>query len=219
MDTDIVLRDGNGTLSVLDPVSGKPLYYALDGGKLHLDADQAVFVVADPSAPAVTPPAKLEKAGQISLGKTWTVTFEGAGAPSGTTKLSALSSLTESSDTSVKYFSGTATYRNTFKVKGKPDGISINLGEVGQMADVYINGEHAAFLWKAPYRVDWTGPLKSGKNTIEVRVVNLWVNRLIGDAQPGADKKAYTLMPFYRADSPLLPSGLIGPVSLEYLSK
>ena len=219
VDTDIALRDADGSLSVLDPVSGKPLYNTLDGGKLHLDADQAVFVVADPSAPAVTPPAKLAKTGTAALGKTWTVSFDGAGAPDGLLKFTGLSSLSESSDPAVKYFSGTATYKNTFKVKGKAAGIAIDLGEVGQMADVFINGQHVAFLWKAPYRVEWTGPVRSGKNTIEVKVVNLWVNRLIGDAQPGAVQQAHALMPFYRADSPLLPSGLIGPVSLEVLAE
>ncbi len=87
------------------------------------------------------------------------------------------------------------------------------------MADVFINGEHVEFLWKAPYKVDWTGTLKPGKNTIEVKVVNTWPNRLIGDAQPGAKKLTYTTMPFYQADSPLTPSGLMGPVVLEKLTR
>ena len=87
------------------------------------------------------------------------------------------------------------------------------------MADVFINGEHVEFLWKAPYKVDWTGTLKPGKNTIEVKVVNTWPNRLIGDAQPGAKKLTYTTMAFYQADSPLTPSGLMGPVVLEKLVK
>jgi hypothetical protein len=51
-------------------------------------------------------------------------------------------------------------------------------------------------------------------NRLEIKVANLWVNRLIGDAQPGANKITYTAMPTYRADAPLRPSGLIGPVEL-----
>ena len=86
------------------------------------------------------------------------------------------------------------------------------------MADVFLNGEHVAFLWKAPYKVEWNGKLNPGKNTIEVKVVNVWVNRLIGDAQPGAQKHTYSPVPFYRADSPLLPSGLMGPVKIERLN-
>ena len=58
-----------------------------------------------------------------------------------------------------------------------------------------------------------TSALKAGDNTLEIKVTNLWVNRLIGDQQPGVTKKyTYTAMPFYKADSPLLPSGLLGPV-------
>jgi hypothetical protein len=87
------------------------------------------------------------------------------------------------------------------------------------MADISVNGEHVAFLWKAPYKVEWTGHLKPGKNTLEVKVVNTWPNRLIGDAQPGAEKVTYTTMPFYRADSPLTPSGLMGAVVLEKLQR
>jgi hypothetical protein len=85
------------------------------------------------------------------------------------------------------------------------------------MADVFVNGEHVDFLWKAPYKTVFTGTLKPGKNTIEIRVVNLWVNRLIGDMQPGAEGHSFSPVPFYKADSPLLPSGLIGPVRLDGL--
>jgi Glycosyl hydrolases family 2, sugar binding domain. len=97
------------------------------------------------------------------------------------------------------------------------DGLSIDLGAVGQMADVFVNGEHVRFLWKAPYKAEWMGRLKPGKNTITVKVVNTWPNRLIGDAEPGAEKVTYTTMPFYRAGMPLTPSGLMGPVVLEKL--
>jgi hypothetical protein len=85
------------------------------------------------------------------------------------------------------------------------------------MVDVFVNGAHVRFLWKAPYKVEWTGRLNPGKNTIEVKVVNTWPNRLIGDAQPGAKKVTYTTIPFYRAGTPLTPSGLMGPVVLEKL--
>jgi len=58
-----------------------------------------------------------------------------------------------------------------------------------------------------------TSALKAGTNILEIKVTNLWVNRLIGDQQPNVTKKyTYTAQQFYRAESPLLPSGLIGPV-------
>jgi len=83
------------------------------------------------------------------------------------------------------------------------------------MADVKINGVDLGILWKTPFKVDVTGVLKAGQNQLEIRVTNLWVNRMIGDQQPWAMKK-YAFADFtpYKADSPLLPSGLLGPVRL-----
>jgi hypothetical protein len=69
-------------------------------------------------------------------------------------------------------------------------------------------------LWKAPYRLALSGSVRQRRNELEIRVANLWANRLIGDAQPGATKVAFTTVPTYRADAPLRPSGLIGPVSV-----
>ena len=219
--TDIVLRDADGPLSVLDPVTGKPAPGALRDGKLHLGADEALFVVADPDAGPVVAPAPLKSVGTVALKGPWTVSFEGMDAPEGSRKWKELRSLTESDEAVVKFFSGTATYRNTFCLSRRnlPAVLSIDLGEVGQMADVYVNGEHAAFLWNAPYKVNFEGLLKPGRNTIEVKVVNVWVNRLIGDAQPGAEGHTFTPVPFYKADSPLIPSGLMGPVRLELLKE
>ena len=233
VEASVALRDARGPLEVLDPVTGKRVPEALRGGKLHLGVDDALFLVADGeagagaiadaasaenSAPAAEP-AVLHSAGEVAIKGPWTVSFEGLDAPEGVRKLKSLGSLTDSDEPAVKYFSGTATYRNTFALcrKNLPAALSIDLGEVGQMADVFINGEHVAFLWKAPYKVVYSGPLKPGKNTIEVKVVNVWVNRLIGDTQPGAAGHTYTVVPFFKPDSPLLPSGLIGPVRLELL--
>ena len=81
------------------------------------------------------------------------------------------------------------------------------------IAEVIVNGKNVGTVWKKPFRIDLTEALKAGRNTVQVKVTNLWVNRLIGDAQPGVTSKiTFTTMPFYRADSPLLPSGLLGPV-------
>jgi hypothetical protein len=75
-------------------------------------------------------------------------------------------------------------------------------------------------VWEPPFRINVTDGLKQGENNIEIKVTNLWVNRLIGDQQPGMVKKiTYTTMAFYRADSPLMPSGLMGPVRIISISK
>ena len=217
VDTDIVLRDAAGSLSVLNPVSGKYEYTALKDGKLHLEKDQALFIVADPAARPLTPPTLLLPATELALDGPWTVSFEGMQAPEGRREWTSLDSYTASADPAVKYFSGTATYRNSFTLSTVPFGITLDLGEVGQMADVYVNGEHVDFLWQAPYRTEFYGTLKPGKNTLEVKVINTWVNRLIGDAQSGAQKSTFTVFPFYQADSPLQPSGLMGPVQITLL--
>ena len=70
-------------------------------------------------------------------------------------------------------------------------------------------------MWHAPYRVDATAALKPGANEISVKVTNAWVNRLIGDQQPDATRYTFTDVKPYKANSPLLPSGLIGPVTLN----
>jgi hypothetical protein len=91
----------------------------------------------------------------------------------------------------------------------------LDLGDVKNLAEVAVNGRSLGVAWKKPFRVDVTGALKPGANSVEIKVTNLWVNRLVGDQQPGvATKYTYTTMPFYKADSPLLPSGLLGPVRL-----
>jgi hypothetical protein len=81
---------------------------------------------------------------------------------------------------------------------------------------VRINGKPAGTIWAMPYQLDVTGRLKDGKNTLELDVTNLWPNRIIGDAQP-SNTHAYTSTNIrkYTANSPLLPSGLIGPVTIE----
>ena len=76
-----------------------------------------------------------------------------------------------------------------------------------------MNGKSLGVVWHAPYRVNVTGALKPGANEIAIQVINTWVNRMIGDEQPDATEK-YTFADVkpYKANSPLLPSGLLGPV-------
>ena len=81
------------------------------------------------------------------------------------------------------------------------------------VAEVTINGKPVGIAWKYPYRLDVSDALKPGVNKLEIRVANLWPNRLIGDQQPDAQKKyTFTVRNPYKANSPLLPSGLLGPI-------
>jgi len=108
----------------------------------------------------------------------------------------------------------------------------LDLGQVYDLAEVWINGKLIGTAWKPPYRIDIASAAVAGSNRIEIKSVNLWVNRLIGDVQPDISRKfTFTwvdgkplpagvvragrpaAMP-YRADSPLRPSGLVGPVKI-----
>lgn len=208
------------------PETGRiaPAPYRIAGSRttvpLHLDPHEAIFVVF--RKPAAQPSREIPRPAETlltALEGSWTVGFQpDRGAPASIT-LERLSSWTESSDEGVKYFSGTAAYTKTIEAQAswfKPGArIWLDLGGVKNIAEVAVNGKPLGIVWKAPFRVDVTEALKPGANRLQVKVTNLWVNRLIGDQQPGAARKyTYTSQQFYRADSPLLPSGLLGPVRL-----
>lgn len=129
-----------------------------------------------------------------------------------------LISWTENTDVDVKYFSGTASYENTFKVTSvdKAAKYVVDLGDVKNIAEVVVNGKNVGTAWKTPFKLDITEAIKAGDNAIRVNVTNTWVNRLVGDAQPDVKQKTtFTTMPFYRKDSPLVPSGIIGEVKVN----
>jgi hypothetical protein len=117
----------------------------------------------------------------------WRVTFPPKlGAPAQVT-LPRLVSLDRHEEPGVRYFSGTATYHNTFQLPagGTTGGrrLFLDLGRVEVLAEVIVNGRNLGIAWKAPYRVDITSAVRPGTNRLELRVTNLWPNRLIGDEQ------------------------------------
>ena len=131
---------------------------------------------------------------------------------------------TTHSDPGIKYFSGTATYHNRITIDDataaridKGARIELDLGTVREVATVTINGRNAGTLWKSPYRTDITGFLKPGVNELTVGVTNVWNNRLVGDVQRSDDTDITrtNMRGFFKPNSPLKPSGLIGPVRLE----
>lgn len=225
------------TVNAVFRVAGKvPQFWHADTGKmeaasyriadqstivrLRLAPNDSVFVVfrrnADASSRNIPPPIETTMAG---IEGPWKVQFQsGRGAPE-EVSFEKLISWTESSDSGVKYFSGTATYSKSFQAPARwfstGARLWIDLGDVKNLAEVSLNGKDLGIVWKPPFRVDVTGIMKPGANALEIKVTNLWVNRLIGDQQPAVVKKyTYTTQKFYSADSPLLPSGLIGPVRI-----
>ena len=148
----------------------------------------------------------------------WEVGFQpGRGARASIT-MDRLSDWSQSADPGVRYFSGIGTYTKTLQVSpnwfGKGAQLWLDLGDVKNLAVVTVNGKELGETWHAPYRVDVTSALKTGPNELTIKVVNAWVNRLIGDEQPGATKFTFADVKPYKADSPLLPSGLLGPVTV-----
>ncbi len=188
--------------------------------QLHLQPNDAVFVVFKDKAlkTSFALPAVTEKQLAIISGE-WNINFQENRGASASLTMNELKSFTENADAGVKYFSGTAGYTKTINASSdwlkKGSQVWIDLGEVKNLAEVIVNGKSLGIVWKKPFRVDISSAIKPGANKLEIKVTNLWVNRLIGDAQPNVTNKiTYTTMPFYKADSPLLPSGLLGPVKI-----
>ncbi len=206
-----------------DTGKSEPVSYRIENGEtvvpLEMGADESFFVTFRKAA--AVPSATIAKTLWADAGTVdgaWNVTFQAnRGAPA-SASFAKPQSLTESSDAGVKYFSGTSAWSSTFVAprawkKGAP--LMLDLGKVGDVAEVWINGVMVGTAWKAPYALDIGAAVKSGNNAIEVRVANLWVNRLIGDKQKGAKPITFTASPTYTASAPLRPSGLIGPVQLK----
>ena len=195
--------------------------YRIDGDRTEVDLNlvpnDAVFVVFAGKAEkshTVAVPARKEV---LTLSSPWTVKFqEGRGAPA-EAMFTQLESLDKSEVFGIKYFSGVATYCNTLPASKMEGRAILDLGKVKNIAEVYVNGKYCGTAWKAPWTVDVTDALKEGDNALEIKVANLWINRLVGDNQPDAPERICTtpgVQSIYPADYPLKESGLIGPVRL-----
>jgi hypothetical protein len=207
----------------------QPASFRIEAGRtmvpLRLDAHGSVFVVfrrvASTPSRAV---AETTRRTLVTLEGPWTVAFPPEQGAPAQARFDSLASWTTSAESGVKYFSGTATYAKPIDVPAdwirSGVRVALDLGAVKEIAEVVLNGQRiGGVLWKAPYVVDLTAMLKQGRNQLEVKVTNLWVNRIVGDAQPSVTRR-YTFLgyPQYSGSSPLMPSGLLGPVRLQSLS-
>jgi hypothetical protein len=147
----------------------------------------------------------------------WTVRFQKArGAPEAIT-FDRLVSWTKRSEDGIRHFSGTATYVKGINVStdrlAEGRRVYLDLGDVRHVAEVIVNDKPQGVLWKPPFRVDITEASLPGANKVEVRVTNVWKNRLVGDSKlPPVSRLTWTSYPFHKPDAPLLDSGLLGPV-------
>jgi len=240
------MRDGHELLRFAPPAAaGKA---SLDGSPLDLMRGEIrqpgsyVFKTADGRSRTIDCRAL---AAPLEIGGPWDVAFDPKwGGPAKIT-FPKLEDWSKRAEEGIKYYSGTATYRTTFPVNAEsleqPGGRwSLDLGKVAVMAEVRLNGKDLGILWKPPYRVDVTGTLRPGENVLEVKAVNLWINRQIGDEflPDDCDRNAngtlkswpkwlqegkpsptgrYTFSSWklWKKGDPLQESGLLGPVTLD----
>lgn len=227
-----------------DPSTGKQFcvkeFTEADGRTnitLELDPDASVFVVFTENK-RLLPVIPEKSSGDYEtmiIDGSWRLTFpEGWGAPP-EANFDRLISWTESEDEGIKYFSGTACYHKTISIQEKDiknkTRIELSLGQVYDVAEVYLNGNLAGILWKPPYKLDITELVRAGENDLKIEIVNQWVNRLTGDmlSDPG-NRFCRTNQPYIRRDDQgydnwigdsdetfrLKVSGLLGPVQLLY---
>ncbi len=223
-----------------------------------LKAQESVFVVFDGANPLSSSALEkpLEAVSQIPVIQPWSVKFDAEYGSDKTIALTELTDLKGHSDADVRHYSGPMIYETQVDIPASfaasAERFMLDLGDVQISATVKINGADVGTSWLPPHKIDITEALKAGENRISISVVNLWVNRLIGDAAlpdlDGYDSAVWSpprrfstpLMPdwysqnerpnlgervtfttadFYKANDDLIPSGLIGPVSISKFSE
>ena len=173
----------------------------------------------------------------------WEVRFDPQrGGPASPVVFEKLDDWSKRPEPGIKYYSGTAVYRTKFQsnIQNPQSTIVLDLGKVAVMAEVKLNGKDLGIAWKPPYRIELGDALRPGENTLEIRAVNLWINRQIGDEQLSEDsdrnpngtlkawpqwlaeskpsptgRYAFTSWRLWKKDDPLVESGLLGPVTLQ----
>jgi hypothetical protein len=235
LQADCTFRASGGQPELWNPITGNKRLlpqYKSDKGLTNIPMEfaprESFFVVFPrggtpkgdkPNTPGVNFPKATVAA---ALKGSWEVSFDPKrGGPKKVT-FDTLVDWTQRKEESIKYYSGIATYRKSFdRPEGLADGarIYLDLGTVHEMARVRLNGKDLGVIWCAPWRVDISSGLKPGKNQLEIEVANLWPNRLIGDASKPQDKRVtWTIRKHpYKAGTKLLPSGLLGPVTVSQM--
>ena len=200
--------------------SGRPEEEAAPAVRLELAPDESAFLVAtDEDLPIALRDSvpEAEDLSACTLPGPWTVDFDPSrGGPDVPVTFRRLQDWTEHSDARIRYYSGTAVYTKTFRLRrrdGQPARRYLALDASGWPARVIVNGQEAGTVWCAPWRLDITDYLRPGRNELRLEVVNSLYNRMIGDAVEHPDGEgAYTRSSYslVDADTPLVPSGLLG---------
>ncbi|MDR0385358.1 MAG: glycoside hydrolase family 2 [Prevotellaceae bacterium] len=161
----------------------------------------------------------------LELASPWTVIFESdtvRRGPADPVVFDKLESWSLNADERIRYFSGKAVYSNTFNLAKKPrnSDICIDLGKVGVMAKVKVNGKYAGGVWTYPYRVNISRQVKTGDNTVEIEVVNTWNNRFIGESSLPKEKRiVHPRNNRWNPASPLSDAGLLMPAKIVAIKR
>ncbi|MGJ7033848.1 glycosyl hydrolase [Niabella hirudinis] len=187
---------------------------------LELDQFESAFIVFRKSKP-MEHNEKRNFPGPVKMmpvSGTWDLAFESPVTGRFTAKMDTLIDWSRHRDSAIRYFSGAATYKILLPklTPAKNQKVMLNLGALVAVATVSVNGKEVGNVWTPPYKLDISGFLTNGENTLQVKVVNTWVNRLIGDMRlPEEKRKTWTIVNPYNGHSPLHKAGLTGPVTLE----
>jgi hypothetical protein len=239
---DCVFRVAGKQPEIWDPVSGKirdAAAFQQTGGCTALPLDFAPFesyfvvfrrpIAADAIGRAMRNVPKV--AVVQTLAGPWSVQFDPRWGGPASVEFPELVSWTKRAEEGIKFYSGKATYRKQFDLDRGADVGSAGSGKtfldlvyVRHVAEVRLNGTKLGVLWTAPWRVDVTGIVRPTDNVLEIDVVNLWVNRVVGDLNLPKEKRIAETHDVFRfgmvrPTTPLLDSGLLGPVTLQLEQK
>ncbi len=187
---------------------------------IKLVAHQSGFIIFRKKGERASAAAKNFPGGEvmIDIQSPWEVAFDTSRrGPAKPVQFEHLDDWSKRPEDEIKYYSGTATYHNSFNLSNIPknETIYLDLGNVKVIADVTLNGKSVGGVWTAPWKVDITSAVKEGQNDLKIKVVNTWVNRLIGDSKlPPAKRETHTDVNVYDSTSPLESSGLLGPITI-----
>lgn len=244
-------RTARGIPELWDPVTGETRLlpeYTFKNGQisipLRFDRSQSFFIVFDRKenkvkAKGLQKSNFLEVRQEAVIGGSWNVSFEPRWGGPDNIIFDKLIDWSVHPNQEVRYYSGSATYYKNFDlpdniIQDDQSEIYLDLGKVKNIARLALNGNDLGIVWTSPWRVIITDVVKRKNNNLEIQVVNLWPNRLIGDEKLPDDgiknrewpewllknqpresgRFTFTTWDFYDEDSSLLSSGLIGPVTI-----
>ncbi len=199
--------------------------YKVENGRtivpLVMEADRSWFVVFTNASNELVAEAYAVNSPEYKTVQTidseWNIDFENKVIAPDAITTKKLTDWIKSENDLLKYYSGTANYTTTFSYqKSDAKNVFIDLGEVGVMATVTLNGKEVGTTWMAPYRLSITNALKEGVNTLEIKVVNVWRNRITGDKTlPEEERTTSVLIDNITPEEELISSGLLGPVTIQ----